>query len=220
MKQIELRKAVENQKALQAEADHRVKNSLQSMSAIVRIYARTVTDDAARDALAAIQRRIDAVAALHEQLQGQNGRDTVDTDAYLTSIVSHLRDMTPPNVHIDAEFAPVILRSSHAANLAMIISEFVANSIKHAFPDSREGRITVRVEVVSPNTYRLECRDNGIGAQSSQPSPSRTQGIGLSLVSAAAANLSGQTQTDLTADGSHLVLEFRDLPLPETAVAE
>jgi two-component sensor histidine kinase len=69
-------------------------------------------------------------------------------------------------------------------------------------------------------TYRLECCDNGIGARSAQPEQSRTQGIGLSLVSAAAANLGGETQTDLTPDGSHLVLEFSDKPFAEAFVAE
>jgi len=220
MKLIEQRKLLHTQKTLQAEADHRVKNSLQSMSAIVRVYARTITDEAALEALGAIQRRIDAVAALHQELQGHDGRDTVDTNAYLSSVMSHLRDTAPANVTMDGDFASIILRSSHAANLAMIISEFVANSIKHAFPDDREGAITIALSIEGPSTYRLVCRDNGIGANAPQTAKTRTQGIGLSLVSAAASNLSGKTQSDLTPDGSHLVLEFQDQTVADTFVAE
>ncbi|KIN65621.1 putative signal transduction histidine kinase with GAF domain [Sulfitobacter noctilucae] len=214
MKQFDLRVALRNQEILQSEADHRVKNSLQSVSAIVRIYTRTISDGDALEALDAIQRRIDAVAALHQELQSTDGHNTIDTAAYLDRVVLLLRKSAPENVVIVSDFEPVVMPSAHAANLAMIISEFVANSIKHAFPDGKGGEINLRLSVTGAGQYQLACRDNGIGNQGDAPtSPNRTTGIGINLVSAAAANLGGKTNTEMTADGSQLIVDFRDAPV-------
>lgn len=210
MRQLELRVALEAQNVLQSEADHRVKNSLQSMSAIVRIYTRTVRDGAALEALGAIQRRIDAVAALHEELQNDDGSASVDSAAYLTRVMNLLQESAPANISFRTRFAPAMLRSDQAANLAMIISEFTANSIKHAFPDGIEGEISVHLDLTETGFFRLECADNGVGQETDDQPRSRTSGIGLSLVSAAAASLGGTDTTELTTDGSRLVLEFHD----------
>jgi two-component sensor histidine kinase len=215
MKQLELRIALRNQSILQAEADHRVKNSLQSMSAIVRIYTRKITDPTALEALGAIQRRIDAVAELHQELQGTEGRDTINAATYLERVLNLLQETAPENVSFRSDFAAIVMRSDQAANLAMIISEFVANSIKHAFPNGMPGEISIRLSVVDPGQYRLECGDNGIGQQTTKEPTTRTEGIGLSLVNAAVSSLGGNSEASLTGDGSSLILDFG-----ESSVAE
>lgn len=208
MKQIELRTALRNQSILQAEADHRVKNSLQSMSAIVRVYTRTITDPTALEALGAIQRRLDAMAELHLELQRTDGRDVVTTREYLERVISLLQETAPEHVTFRVNLADVTMRSDQAANLAMIISEFVANSIKHAFPEGREGEICVSFETTEDGRFRLECSDNGIGSNNPEVPTTRTSGIGISLVNAAISSLGGNSDASLTGDGSRLVIDF------------
>ncbi|NNK16931.1 MAG: GAF domain-containing protein [Sulfitobacter sp.] len=215
MKQLELRIALHNQSILQAEADHRVKNSLQSMSAIVRIYTRKITDPTALEALGAIQRRIDAVAELHQELQGTDGRNTIDAATYLDRVLNLLQETAPENVSFRSDFAAIVMRSDQAANLAMIISEFVANSIKHAFPNGMQGEITVSLSVLEPGQYRLECADNGVGIETGKEPTTRTEGIGLSLVNAAVSSLGGNSDASLTEDGSRLTLDFGDVTLTD-----
>lgn len=211
MKQLELRNALRNQAILQAEADHRVKNSLQSMSATIRVYTRTIKDPAALEALDAIQRRIDAVAALHKELQGAEGRDTIDAASYLDKVMDLLRETAPVNISVRSEFPDILMRSDQAANLAMIISEFVANSVKHGFPNGVLGEISVALSVAEGGQYRLECADDGVGNRGGGAPNTRTHGIGLSLVSAAVSNLGGQSDAELTPDGSRLVIDFDEI---------
>lgn len=218
-KQLDLRVALRNQAILQAEADHRVKNSLQSMSAIVRIYARTIKDPAALEALDAIQRRIDAVANLHLELQWTDGHDTIDGAAYLGRVMTLLQQTAPRHITFRSDFSPIVLRSDQAANLAMIISEFVANSIKHAFPNAKAGKITALLTDKGTGQYRLECTDNGIGQNAEKRPATQPEGIGLSLVSAAVSSLAGSSDASLTPDGSRLVIEFGSIApteIPET----
>ncbi len=209
MKQLELRLALKNQRILQSEMDHRVKNSLQSISSVVRIYGRTVEDANARHALSAVQRRIDAVATLHAQLQTAGKSDSIDTHEYLTRVISLLQNGAPENITIVSEIAASSMASDNATNLAMITSEFVANSIKHGFPEGRVGKIEIALHDLGAGSYRLECQDDGIGSSSRKnETPTRSQGIGMKLVTAAASNLGGTTKSVINEDGSELILEF------------
>lgn len=219
MKQLELRIALRNQAILQAEADHRVKNSLLAMSATIRVYTRSVKDPAALEALDAIQRRIDAVAALHKAMQGSEGRDTIDVASYLEQIMTLLRDSTPEHISFRSAFADILMRSDQAANLAMIVSEFVANSVKHGFPDGKRGQVSVTLSVIESGEYRLECLDDGVGSAGAEGPNTRAEGIGLSLVSAAVSNLGGQSDAKLTPNGSRLVIDFGDVHLTEGSSA-
>ncbi len=215
MKLLDLRVALRNQAILQAETDHRVKNSLQSMSAIVRVYSRTIKDPAAAEALAAIQRRVDAMASLHKELQDSAGQSTIDARTYLTQVLKHLDHSTPENINIRTHIDTIVMQSDEATNLGLIISEFVANSIKHAFPDDRPGEISVSVTVLEPGRYRLECLDNGIGDAGRDADNTASSGIGLSLIAAAVSNLGGTLQSDLSPDGSQMVMEFGAAPIEE-----
>ena len=45
----------------------------------------------------------------------------------------------------------------------LIVNELVSNSFKHAFPDGREGAITVGIKKGSDGNNILSVADNGIG---------------------------------------------------------
>ncbi|MBB3994051.1 hypothetical protein GGR95_001692 [Sulfitobacter undariae] len=95
IKQLELRRALKNEGDLRAEMDHRIKNSLQATSSLIRIYTRAVEDDTAKQALEAVSRRIDGMSALHEQLQKNSVSGRVEMCEYLKDIVTNLRETRP-----------------------------------------------------------------------------------------------------------------------------
>ena len=211
MNQLDLRVALETQRVLQAEADHRVKNSLQSIAAIVRVYGRSVSDPAAKEAFSSVQRRIDATAALHKQLEHTDGIDMIDTADYLDRVMRLLSDSAPENISFRLHCDEILMRSHQVTNLAMIISEFVANALKHAFPKGHPGEVSVRLTVQEPGNYLLVCTDDGIGDRGGQERTGKVTGIGLSLVKAAADSLGGKSRLSLSPRGSKLTLSFGEL---------
>ena len=78
--------------AMLGEMNHRVANSLQLVAAMVSLEARTIADPAAREALQATQRRIDAVAQVHSRLYRSLGAADIDLAAYLTDLAGQLHD--------------------------------------------------------------------------------------------------------------------------------
>ncbi|MFW8594495.1 sensor histidine kinase [Cribrihabitans neustonicus] len=208
MHQLELRMALKNVEVLRAEADHRVKNSLQTLASMVRLHSRTLKEETAREALDAVSRRLGSISALHRELQDAPLGGKICICSYLERITEVLRDTLPPHVHLVCDADEMLVSSHSATALAMIVSEFAANSVKHAFPDGRTGEVSVSVGR-NGNSVVLECRDNGIGggAACSDVSGAATS-LGSSLMDAAAAQLRGEISTRLTPEGCILQLRF------------
>lgn len=205
MKQLDLRIALRQQEVLMSEADHRVKNSLQTLSAMVRLHSRQLDDQTTVDVLDGIQRRVNAMATLHSELQSVRGRDEVDAHKYLDKVVGLLRETAPGHVKINYRSDPVVLRSTAASSMALIISEFAANSIKHAFPDATPGNIEIDLSLRDRH-FILSCKDDGIGAENE--GKRRADSIGQTLMAAAASQLNAQVDHRLTPEGSRLSLTF------------
>lgn len=205
MKQLDLRLALRRQSVLMGEADHRVKNSLQTLGSMIRLHARGLKDENAVKALDAIQRRVEAVASLHGELQQSNGRDEVDASAFLAQVVRLLQETAPPHIKIDCQSSDVLLGAGAASAVGLIISEFTANSIKHGYPDKTAGLIQINFSLTD-GSYLLTCKDDGIGAKSG--GLSRPGSLGQTLLSAAASQLGGELNTTLTDEGSQLTLTF------------
>ena len=206
MMQLELRRALKAQQTLAHEADHRVKNSLQTLTSVIRMYKRTVSDPEAATALDAVQRRVEAVGALHGELQVTSS-GTADAATYLDRIMHLLRDSLPPHINISHEAENVEMTSSSVSALGMIVSEFVSNAVKHAFNDRTSGEITIRLARVD-NGYELVCRDNGCGSSGKNVGKTTQENLGSRLLSAAAMQLDGTLETKFMPDGASLKLRF------------
>lgn len=207
MIQLDLRRALRERAALQHEMDHRVKNSLQTVSSMVRLYSRDVSDESARAVLDAVQLRIDSVGALHEELQAATDGTTVDSASYLSRICALLQNTAPDGVSVAVEAGKFALSAQRATALGMIVSEFAANSIKHGFPEGYAGTITVTLNPSGSDSCQLVCRDDGIGSAGA-PDAERADGLGNGLIDAAAAQLEGTLIRRIDESGSLLTVRF------------
>lgn len=208
--QLELRKKIRQETALRSEIDHRVANSLQTLSTLMRMSARHVSDPEALEVLTAMEGRLSAVASLHTELMRGDGRAVVEAPAYLKRVADFMRQVCPPNIDIRVDAAEVEIRSSAASALGMIASEFVANSSKHAFPDARDGQITLRLRPLEDGGLEFLCADNGVGrAAEHGESFGVSSGLGAGLVAAAASQVDGTLAHEIGDEGTQLSLLFR-----------
>jgi two-component sensor histidine kinase len=143
MRQLELRVALRNQDVLRREIDHRVKNSLASVAAIVALQASRSPDQAVRDALAAVQTRLAALVSLHEQLHRAADGASVRLDRFVETSAEMMRSLLADNVSIDAGMERATISPEQASLVGNIVNEFVANSAKHAFPNGARGAIRI-----------------------------------------------------------------------------
>ncbi|HBZ45518.1 MAG TPA: hypothetical protein DEO85_16045 [Maritimibacter sp.] len=185
--QLELRRALEQTELLKREVDHRVKNSLQSISAQTRIHARQSNDPNVKAALKQVQARIEMVAALHEQLCQSSDGVEVDLTAFLTQTGRILEGTSPAHIKVEMDIAPVRLSADQASALGVILNEFASNSFKHAFPNERPGVVKFTSRVESDGSLVLDLEDDGVG----MPETVTSKGIGLAVIEASVQQLGG-----------------------------
>ncbi|MFD2739901.1 histidine kinase dimerization/phosphoacceptor domain -containing protein [Sulfitobacter aestuarii] len=212
--ELELRKRIKHEEQLRGEMDHRVSNSLQTISSLLRMSARRVSDDVALEVLELLERRISAVASLHGELMSRGGKGSVRADSYLRRVAAFLQDICPPHVRISCNSVDAEIRVSMASALGMIASEFAANSIKYAFPDNRAGRISIRLSKIGEGRFAFCCEDDGVGREPDVTrKDARGSGLGVALMSSAAAQLNSALNHEVTETGTALSVAFTVPPL-------
>lgn len=208
MMQLELRKKIRAEEALRAEMDHRVKNSLQTIASMMRLAAREVQDETALDVLDLVNRRLEAVASLHSELMGNNGDDTVDITSYFERLRQFVTAVTPDHIAVTLHATGDGLQARLASAIGMIVSEFVANSVKHAFPEGQAGEVAISLRPGDGQQRILECRDNGVGQNRRQATDRQPSGLGKMLMQSAAMQLGGDVQFDIGPDGARMTVAF------------
>ena len=190
MAQLDLRRALKRQELMQKEIDHRVKNSLASVTSLVRLQIAGADNPKIRSELESVAQRIQTVALLHEQLYRTDAVDEVDLAQYLETLRQMLQSGAPANITIDVQADCVLVDSATASAVGKIVSEFVMNSVKYAFPGERRGTVTIALRPASDG-IELICSDDGIGAGNLTPAP---RGLGIRLMEAYATQLGGRAK--------------------------
>ncbi len=195
------------------EIHHRVKNNLQTVAALLRLQARRLDDPAARTALDQAERRVAAIALVHETLS--TGFDeTVDFDAVALRGLSTLAEVARPGGAIRTEhqgrFGP--LRAEDATSLSLVLTELVHNAVEHGLA-GRDGVVTVSAERSGEgDADRLVVlvSDDGVGLSEH----GLQTGLGSQIVRALVVELGGTiTWSAREGGGTDVRLDLRPRPL-------
>jgi two-component system, sensor histidine kinase PdtaS len=195
------------------EIHHRVKNNLQTVASLLRLQARRLDSDEARDALSESVRRISSIALVHETLS-QDSRQRVSFDKVGQRLIDMLAvGLTDPErpVHMHLAGGAGELPAEVATPLALVLSELLQNSVEHAFPD-RGGEVVVTLERRAASLH-LEVRDDGVGVVDGW-SLEVDANLGLRIASTLVeSELGGTLEVRPSSNGSGTVCEAL-LPLP------
>ena len=199
-----LKAALERQKLLLEEVNHRVKNSLQLVSAMLELQANTSdNDEQLRDGLAQASARITAIARAHQRVHQYGAIQTVDLAVYLKDVCAELGGSpNPGDIHIDVP-AGLEIAIDRAIPMALIVNELVTNASKHAYPGRESGPIWVEVKRVGADAISLVVRDAGVGLPDGK-NVLKGRGLGMRIVAAFARQLGAE----LVVRPSHPGCEF------------
>jgi PAS domain S-box-containing protein len=160
----DLQNALDQKTVLLHEVDHRVKNNLQLMSSLILLQMRRSVDPTVRAALQGVLDRATAIATVHRRLFQSEDVGRFDVADFIVDLTDDLgASAAGRGVEIELDLEPVSVSSGKAAPVALIVNELLANSLKHAFPDGRGGRVVVGLKH-RENDYRICVSDDGVGA--------------------------------------------------------
>ena len=137
------------------ESNHRIKNNLQLIGALIDMKIQEPGAVVPKSALEDIVHQVRAVAAVHDFFSHELRSDQVQGDQMLRRLVDLTALPIGLNVHLETE--AIALAVKLATAVALITNELLLNSGKHG---ATEARIVMKV---TGSVARLRVSDNGPG---------------------------------------------------------
>lgn len=204
-----LEHALQTNKRLLQELQHRVKNHLSIITSLVQLRSRQVQSSEVRDELKAVGERIETLRLLNDLLYQSGGVDRLRVRPFILQLVENLcriHRSQAGDVRLDFAIDDVELSPELAVPVGLILNEFVTNSLKYAF-DGKGGTIAVAVEARG-DTLRLQMRDNGRGLPPEPEPVVPGSGTGMKLVEGLAHQIGAKPVWSSAEPGTALCLEF------------
>lgn len=164
-KEEALEDALESNRGLLRELDHRVKNNLQLLLSLARCQGGSGNPELAA-LVGKMEARIMSMALVEDRITGSGRLDRIDMEPLLADLVARigygfpdLRERIECRVSADA----IPLGADDAMTIALITYELVDNAFRHAFPSAGAGHFILEFSHGPEGGIRLEARDDGRG---------------------------------------------------------
>lgn len=161
----EFEKRLRDKDALLFELQHRVKNNLQMITALIRMEARNISDEEVGKRFDRLAGRINALSVLYDCLtrQGTDETESIDLGTYLSQIASSVMQAhATEGIRLDltVDTWPVSINVAMPAGL--VVNELMTNSLKHAFVGGGGGTIRLHSLIDDEGCY-ITISDDGVG---------------------------------------------------------
>jgi len=209
-----LKQAIAEKETLIKELYHRTKNNMQIITSLLGIEGDRSSDLRVRYVFEEVQRRIEAMALVHEMLYLSNDLSRIDLKDFIPALAELLKSsLGGRNGQIDFayEINEVALLIDAAVPCGIILNELISNALIHAFPGERSGTITLRARREDEGTVLIEVKDDGVGVPTAFDYREGGVSMGLSLVTSIVRyQLKGTVDIETGGSGFGCTLRFTD----------
>ncbi len=203
-----LKKAFEEKQALLKELQHRAKNTFSILSNMVYLEAMTHDSSVVREVLENIENRIRSTSELYSLLYESGSPGDTRLDYYLVRIMDSVFSLSDP-VEITTDIIPVTVTTRDATHIGLLVTELITNSVKHAFPGNRSGKVSLSLKETKSG-HLLEITDNGIGLPQNFDLEN-TGTMGLQLVKGMVEHLGGTLKYKSSGKGTRWMITLGEL---------
>jgi PAS domain S-box-containing protein len=145
------------------EIQHRVRNNLQLLTALLRIEAREARGRADEAPFQRLAGRIESLQLLYSLLSDRGLGDEVDLGIYLSKIASSVMDAhAVEGIRLDLKVDAYPVSVNVAMPTGLVVNELLTNALKHAFVGRNGGTITLH-SLSDGTGCRIIVADDGIG---------------------------------------------------------
>ena len=158
--------ALDRNKLLLREMNHRVKNNLAVIQSLLNLQSHQVGDAESRTVLRDCATRVRAVSQIHATLSGSVNLREVQIKEYVSKLIHGLAanfDIDPSRVDIVLNLEDIRMDVDVLVPFALILNELVTNSLKYAFTEQATGKLQVSLTRDQGNKITLIVTDDGLG---------------------------------------------------------
>lgn len=201
------------------EIQHRVRNNLQMITALIRLEARNArSNSGATTPFDRLAGRIEALDVLYRSLGPDGHSDEVDLGIYLSEVASAvMRAHAVEGIRLDLKVDTYPVSINVAMPAGLVVNELLTNALKHAFKGRGGGTITLH-SLTEGNGCRVIVADDGVGLPQGTVWPQRGK-LGMLIVQSLHTNANATLQVESSpGKGMRVVILFtRAASAPETA---
>src|SRR6267154_652533 len=181
---------------LMRELQHRVKNNLQLVTALVRLEARSAVEGESV-ALGRLASRIDALAVLYRTLSAENATADIDLGQYLSDIATAVMQASAmPGVQIDLQVDYCPLSINVAMPAGLLVNEMLTNALKYAFVGRDAGQLKLICKQDGGRVTVIVSDDGvGLGENQEWPSPRKLGALILQTLKENARNVAFRAES-------------------------
>tara|TARA_R110002126_G_scaffold99202_1_gene230296 strand:- start:2928 stop:4652 length:1725 start_codon:yes stop_codon:yes gene_type:complete len=186
---VQLEKTVKEKTFLIQELNHRVKNNLALILALVEFQADDLDDVKYQNKFKSLQKRIHAISIAHEQFmydeKHMKGK-AYNLKKYIEKISDGLQNIAVKRPIINLNLKEVIkVNIDTALPIGIILNELISNSIEHAKP---KGQLIIDIQLLrNKNTITIDYKDNGVVFYNLK----KPSSLGITIIQSMVEQLSG-----------------------------
>jgi PAS domain S-box-containing protein len=209
-KQMEesLRHSLIDNELLMKEVHHRTKNNLAVIQSLLSLQARELRDESVKAYFIDIQNRVKSMSMIHERLSRSKDLLRLNLSEFISSLANslfHSFKLSHDKVRLNMNIPDVYIDVDIMMPCGLIINELVSNAFKYAFPEEKEGEVTIELHE-EDDEITLIVKDNGIGI-SNGLDIQNAKSLGLQIVSSLTNQIHGKLKL-LHDDGTEFRITF------------
>lgn len=159
----EFARQLRDKDTLLKELQHRVRNNLQLLTALIRIDARNQRKGDAIN-LDRLAGRIESLQLLYKDLSTDGLGQTVDLGHYISEIsAAVMHTYAVDGIRLDLKVDHALASINVAMPVGLLVNELLTNAFKYAFAGKDSGTIIIRCLHEDENSYRIVAGDDGVG---------------------------------------------------------
>jgi two-component sensor histidine kinase len=204
---------IRDKDVLLQEIQHRVKNNLQIVTALIRMEARRAGSQIGTGLFERLAGRIEALGLLYRQLEFDDKAAAVDIGALISQIAgSVITAQGAEGVRLDIQVEPCMTGINTAMPIGLLVNELLTNAMKYAFEGRAEGVIAVRCLKAGDDECVVSVSDDGVGMAegASWPQPGK---LGALMVRSIQDNAKASVELGVSPEGGvSTTIRFRLSP--------
>ena len=162
-KRQEFEQRIREKDALLQEIQHRVKNNLQMITALIRIEARKAHGRIDTEPFDRLAGGLESIGLVYKLLSQHGHEDELDLGVYLSDIVSSvMRSHAVEGIRLNLKVDAYPVSVNVAMPTGLVVNELLMNALKHAFAGRDGGTITLH-SLADGNGCRVVIADDGVG---------------------------------------------------------
>jgi two-component sensor histidine kinase len=204
----QLERQIRDKDTLLKELQHRVKNNLQIITALIRLEARNVPGGMSAAPFDRLAGRVESLALLYTLLSADGHSQEVDLGVYLSQIASAVMGTHAlEGIRLDLKVDPYPASVNIAMPTGLVVNELLTNALKYAFTGRSSGTVKLH-SLLHGDGYRVVVEDNGVGLPDGVEWP-KQGGLGVLILQTLRENAKASIEVESAAGrGTRVSINF------------